>query len=301
MKFLYWNINNQPSPFEDQLKSLINDKIIDVLILSENKLISDDKLINDIGFVPVELKLNNSKSRWVQVFYRKNDDYEITHFNEHTEVDEDDLTNAETDEIKQVNRVQVFKISGKVIDTFFACIHFPSKLYHDDITHLQIVPNYKEKIHSLTLNSKRLFIVGDFNMNPFDYGMVEPQGFFAHNNRELITSDTKTKFGRSNTMYYNPSWTLLGDFVNKSEYKANNRSGGSFYYKEKKSRCLYWHLIDQIIMRHSLIDEFVSEELEIIEDETLKNELIKDKVKGINKVDHFPLKFSFNFKNKDNE
>lgn len=303
MKFLYWNINNQPSPFEDSLKKLITDKEIDVLILSENKLLSDKKILKDTNFVAVELKLNNSKSKWVKVYYKKNDDYKITHHNEHTEVDEDDekMENSIVDTNRQVNRIQVFKISGKIPDTYFACIHFPSKLYHDEITHLQVVPNYKEKIHSLTQNSNRLFIVGDFNMNPFDYGMVEPLGFFAHNNRELITTETQIKHGRNNIIYYNPSWTLLGDFVNKADYKENNRSGGSFFYKEKKSRCLYWHLIDQIIMRKPLIDEFISEDLEIIEEEAIKEEIKKDKIKGVNKIDHFPLKFSFKFKNKDNE
>lgn len=303
MKFLYWNINNMPSPFENSLKKLVTDKEIDVLILSENKLLSDEKILKETNFVSVDLKLNNNIWKWINVYYKKNEDYKITHHSEYTEInaEDDETENSFPKRNKQVNRIQVFKISGKIQDTYFACIHFPSKLYHDEITHLQLIPNYKEKIHSLTLNSNRLFIVGDFNMNPFDYGMVEPLGFFAHNNRELVTTETQFKHGKNNIVYYNPSWTLLGDFVNKSEYKQNSRSGGSFFYKEKKSRCLYWYLIDQIIMRKSLIDEFVSEDLEIIEEDTLKDEIIKEKKKGDNKIDHFPLKFSFEFKNIVNE
>jgi len=232
MKFLYWNINNQPSPFEETLRKLITDNAIDVLVLSENKLIPDDLLLTDTDFLSVPLNQNNKKSKWVKVYYKKNDDYKITHHTEYTELENEDEETLPISN-KKVNRIQIFKISGNIDDTYFACIHFPSKIYHDEITHLQVVPNYKEKIHSLTQNSKRLFIFGDFNMNPFDVGMVEPLGFFAHNNRELITTETQFKHGRQNILYYNPSWSLLGDYINKMNYEDNKRSGGSFFIGKK--------------------------------------------------------------------
>ena len=301
MKFLYWNINNQQIPFEEKLKELLSDKEIDVLILSENRNITDSKLTLDTDLVTVPLFLNNSKLKWINVYYRKNDNYQITHFHEFTEIeyDEDNVTDGlKKGNTRQVNRIQIFKISGNIPDTFFACIHFPSKLFHDEITHLQIVQNYISKIHNATNVADRLFVVGDFNMDPFDYAMVEPKGFNAHNNRDLVVSDTKFKFGSHNILYYNPSWTLLGDFVNKLDYSKHKRTGGSFYFKKKISRSLYWHLIDQIIMRKSLINEFVSEDLEIIENEFIKTEILREPKKDENKIDHFPLKFSFNFKTK---
>ena len=299
MRLIYWNINNQIPPFQDKLKTLIVDKDIDVLILSENKKISDSELTKDTDFISVPLSVNNKKIRWINVYYKKNDNYKITHHTEYTEEEEvESKTGSTKTKKRQVNRVQIFKISGNIPDTYFACIHFPSKLYHDDITHLQIVQNYINKIHNATTDTDRLFIVGDFNMDPFDYAMVEPKGFNAHNNRELVTTDSQLKFGTHNKLYYNPSWTLLGDFVNKMDYTKNKRTGGSFFYKDKVSRNLYWHLIDQIIMRKSIIDEFISDDLEIIENEDLKTELLKVKTKGENKIDHFPLKFSFNLKTK---
>ena len=51
-------------------------------------------------------------------------------------------------------------------------------------------------------------------------------------------------------------------------------------------------------MRKSLINEFVSEDLEIIENEFIKTEILREPKKNENKIDHFPLKFSFNFKTK---
>jgi len=215
LKFLYWNINNKSSPFEDEVRRLVDDNGIDVLILSENENIPASTVLGN-DFNAVDLKLDNGAKKWVQVFYKTSVSYRITHHSEYTEL-EDEGGNG-TVFPKKVNRIQVFKISGGVVDTYLACVHFPSKLHHDEITHLQLVPNYKDKVHSLTQNSKRLFIVGDFNMNPFDYGMVEPTGFYAHNHRELVSVETHKRLGDHRTLYYNPSWTLLGDYINQQTY-----------------------------------------------------------------------------------
>lgn len=290
INFLFWNINNQSASFEDDLSELIKSEGVDVLILAENKNIVPSGSLKNLGYKSVELKLGNKAAKWVQILYKKNEDYEITHHTEYTEVEDDEISGKG----KTVNRIQVFKIKGKVKETYFACIHFPSKLYHDEISHLQIVPFYKEKVETLTLKSDRLFIVGDFNMNPFDLGMVEPSGFYAHNNRNLIESDRHQRHLAMRTLYYNPCWTLLGDYINGNSHSQSNRSGGTFYFEKEKSRKIYWHLIDQIIMRKSLIDEFNSEHLKVLENEELIKEVKGSKEKNKNKIDHFPLKFSFN-------
>ena len=289
INFLYWNIGNKQPPFEFEIKKLINSHEVDVLILVENKNINNDLIKRALSFDAVSLNANNKFAKWVNVYYKLNDEYKIAHHSEYTEIDHDSLPP------KQVNRVQVFKIIGKSsLEIFFSCVHFPSELYHDEISHLQIAPNYKEKIHSLTNNSSKAFIVGDFNMNPFDLGMVEPMGFYAFNNRELVTDDQKLKYGSRRALYYNPCWTLLGDYISKSNYVESKRSGGSFYYGKRASRNIYWHLIDQIIIRKSIIDNFIESELEVIETPEI-SKFLYSTTKILNEIDHFPLKFSFNF------
>lgn len=295
INFLFWNIKNLNPSLEKILSETIRVNNIDVLIFAENLDISDESdFIRTNSFESVTLYLENSTKKWIKVFYKENSNYNICH---HTQFIEYEDANGEIIEnnisARTVNRVQIFKISGSVKETFFACIHFPSKLYHDENTHLQLVPNYKTKIHDYIQNSDRVFVVGDFNMNPFDLGMVEPNGFFAHNNRNLIKNDSRVVHGQNHISYYNPCWTLLGDFINKSDYSNSQRSGGSFYYKQQKSRAYYWHIIDQLIMRKSLINEFCSESLEIIENTNLIEQIQMETNRD---MDHFPLKFSFNFK-----
>lgn len=286
INFLFWNYN-LGNGFN--LKKLLEEFKIDVLILAENSSLNL-KQIFDNDFIAVPLEANNKVHRWIQVFYRNNSQFKISHHTEYTEIEESDkiLKDWEQSATKKVNRIQVFRMNGNIEPTFFACVHFPSKLYHDENTHLQCVPAYKDKVLKLTDHAERLFIVGDFNMNPFDLGMVEPAGFFAYNNKELLENDPILKYNDYRIQFYNPCWALLGDFFLDVDLKIKNRTGGTFYYQPKLSRAYQWHLIDQIILRKALINEFSPSELKVID----------DRFKLDNSIDHYPLKFSFNLKEK---
>jgi len=188
----------------------------------------------------------------------------------------------------------LFEIRSQQTTTLFACIHFPSKLYHDEETHSEIVPVYKNKIHALAGRNKRIFVVGDFNMNPFDKGMVQPTCFNSFHNRLLVNKDTMPHIAGAQRLYYNPCWTLMGDFISARTYDDSKRMGGTQHFLEKKSRKFYWYLIDQIIMAKELINDFISESLVIIEEKYFVDELLKPKIKNIPKLDHLPICFSFN-------
>jgi hypothetical protein len=169
---------------------------------------------------------------------------------------------------------------------------------------MELVPKYKRKVHSVAGKQNRLFIVGDFNMNPFDAGMVQPSCFFTHHNREMIDVDEKKYQTINEKLYYNPCWSLLGDFAADKSYDRGKRTGGSIFFKEQKSKPLHWYLIDQIILRKPLIEEFDSKYLKIVEKDYLVEEVLKPKIKvgGVlqPKLDHLPLRFSFTFKAKNN-
>ncbi len=195
-------------------------------------------------------------------------------------------------------------MSGTIEDTFFAFIHFPSKLHQDEMSQWQVVEPYKRSIHNLT-NNNRVIIVGDFNMNPFDLGMTEPRGFYAQNNISTTKINAHFAHGISEFMYYNPCWTLLGDFYLGHENKALKRQGGSHYFNKQLARNIKWHILDQIIFRKSLFDEFIKEELKIIETDEWVDQLTasfekkkKKKENGEVVLDHLPLQFAFDVKTK---
>ena len=301
VNFLFWNIGGQTSSFEKDLADVATNNEIDVIILAEGGKIIGATLLKN-GYAEVELQLENKTAKWVRVFSKKTDEYKVTHKTQLTEIEEDEEDEEGTDDsnfdfetvkTKVVNRVQLFELNSKEKKTLFACIHFPSKLFHDEHSHSAIAPKYTEKIHSLAKIDDRLFIVGDFNMNPFDIPLVDPLGFYALNNRDLI-DELQSKHPRTKQRYYyNPCWSLLGDFV-ASKSSTTRRLGGTFRFQEQRSRKLHWYLVDQMIMNKALIEDFHSNSLRVIEQKNLVLQLFEKKIKKQPKLDHLPITFSFN-------
>ena len=167
----------------------------------------------------------------------------------------------------------------------------PSKKNLDEISQLQTSHNYKRYIlERAALYNHKVIITGDFNMNPFDAGMVEPMGFFALNNSDFVRNQ-RTFQHSTEMMFYNPCWCLLGDY---HALTKNQKVSGTHFYKDSPSKKLYWHLFDQVIISENMIQQFKHNELEIIEPEELLNELIVKKTvrKSATYSDHLPLKFT---------
>ena len=103
----------------------------------------------------------------------------------------------------------------------------------------------------------RLVVFGDFNMNPYEIGMLDPRsGLGAMITRDLAaihgdrTEDEQSRF-------YNPMWSLMG----RGELEAP----GTFYWNDKSDpENPFWHCIDGVLLRLSLFASFRDEDLRII-------------------------------------
>ncbi|MCK4823091.1 hypothetical protein KA005_45445 [bacterium] len=98
-------------------------------------------------------------------------------------------------------------------------------------------------------------IIGDFNMNPFEKGMVAASAI--HSIPCSLTAKERKRVikGREYSMFYNPMWNLFGD---------NDNKPGTYYYKKASHLVYFWNIFDQVIIRPELIDKFNSKSLEII-------------------------------------
>jgi hypothetical protein len=103
---------------------------------------------------------------------------------------------------------------------------------------------------------RRTILMGDFNMNPFDKGMIDPNiGFGAVMNRDLASrlsagEDTPPRF-------YNPLWARLG--------RRLPEPPGTFYWKNVADPLnTFWHYLDQVLIRPALLDAFEDESLRIL-------------------------------------
>jgi|GEM_PF-2654877 len=86
-------------------------------------------------------------------------------------------------------------------------------------------------------------LLGDFNMRPYDAGMVAPLALHAAACR--VASRKPRKIGGITRPYfYNPCWELLGNW-------GSTRQPGTFYWLDPTDS-VRWHLIDQLLIKPSI-------------------------------------------------
>ncbi len=101
----------------------------------------------------------------------------------------------------------------------------------------------------------RLVVFGDFNMNPYEIGMLDPaSGLGAMITRDLAAAHGG-RTGDEPSRFYNPMWSIMG----------RAEAPGTFYWNDKNDpENPYWHCIDGILLRPSLYASFRDEDLRII-------------------------------------
>ncbi|GAB3307855.1 hypothetical protein [Hymenobacter tenuis] len=206
---------------------------------------------------------------------------------------------GEYDRIVRHSRVRITRLVQMHLNVngqsyLLASVHFPSKKEQDEVSQLQIAHSYKAKLLATAMDipnpyENRIIVVGDFNMNPFDAGMIEPLGFHALGNRDQANLTTLRHYDAT-PIFYNPCWALLGDH---HPTHTDRRTGGSFYYGSSSSRRLFWHLFDQVIVSQKMVDLFKPSSLSLIEIPTLLKEMTSNitREKALY-ADHFPLTFT---------
>ncbi len=142
---------------------------------------------------------------------------------------------------------------------------------------LRAIERTEERFHD-----KRTLIVGDFNMSPFEFSMVS----FSFFNSILFKSQMmkrkpKTIHGVTHDQFYNPMLLVYNDLGDEE------RPRGTFFYEQVPP---VWHCYDQILMKQSLIPEFISESLSIV-GKIGNEELIRGNRPIDTISDHLPIRF----------
>ncbi len=274
IRFLYWNIKNKTNKVVSVLKQLVPN--IDILLLVENSAIADSFIERELGLYKISYKTSFKESKYTPKFYSKFKEGELEHIG--TTISKRLVFTS-----LQINNSEEVLIGG---------IHFPSKLSYGETSQLEIVRSYVQEIEEIeTLkNNNRTLIFGDFNMNPFEAGMVEVSAFNATLS-EIEARKINTKFHyRTYNYFYNPMWSFLGD---RNYLSGERKLPGSFYYNQPP----YWNIYDKVIMRPKVIDIFDFSSLRILD--SIGNEKLVDSSLNIkDKIysDHLPLSFKISLK-----
>lgn len=131
--------------------------------------------------------------------------------------------------------------------------HLSSKLFQKSEDQLMSTPRLSRIIEKSeeTVGHNRTLMVGDFNMDPFEAGMVGAEGLHAVMDRRIALRNSRSVRSERYRFFYNPMWTLLGD-------RADHPTG-SYYYDSGSHVNYFWHIFDQVLLRPELLAGFTPE------------------------------------------
>lgn len=236
---LFWNINK---------KNLLKDIVylchhhnVDVLILAESQLSEVDllPLLNSSESNGLYLALFNYLSVRLSFFFR----YPFQSIRS----------------VADSRDVSIRQISPPIgMSLLLVGLHLPSKLHLDERKQMMHATRVSRIIQDAeaTVGHSRTLVIGDFNMNPFEPGLVAADGFHAVMDQRTARKGSRIVQGEDKPFFYNPMWGLMGD--------SSPGSPGTYYYSRGGYINYFWNTFDQVLLRPALLDFFPQEDLQVI-------------------------------------
>jgi exonuclease III len=134
-------------------------------------------------------------------------------------------------------------------EVLIAGIHLPSKVGGSaDADQASIAAEVVEELNEFedSRRHRNTALVGDFNMHPYDPGMTSVTGVHAQMTRALARKRDRMHRRRPRRRFYNPMWGLFGD--------RTPGPAASYYWRAAVLHNPYWGMLDQLVLRASLID-----------------------------------------------
>lgn len=107
------------------------------------------------------------------------------------------------------------------------------------------------------IGHERSVVLGDFNANPFESPIASATGMNAVLSRTIAQSERRSILDKDYPYFYNPMWNLYGD-------EPFGSAPATFYYRSTDPLEFYWHMLDQVVIRPSLVKMFDFSALRIV-------------------------------------
>jgi exonuclease III len=268
LNFLFWNTNRKP--LIKEIANIAKHNSIDVILLAEHKL-NDAQLLLELNSEQVEYEFQNP-------IFQSNKFRVITKFSTHFIIP-----------IEQENRYVCFKIKVPIGEELLIfLIHLPDKRNNQPESIRSYAGRVARRIKEIELEQSlnNTVVIGDFNMNPSDIGMVDAESFHAIMDSEIVKNESRIVSKEKYYYFYNPMWSLHGDI--------GNNVAGSYFYKNAELVNYHWNVFDQVLLRPSLIDNFEKDSLRFVDSDGEKTLLTKKGIPNDEYSDHLPLIFTLN-------
>lgn len=275
----FWNIGNNTA-LGDVLIDFVKENDIDILLLAERFKSKKNKRKCVADDVVVEF-LKKSKSRLSSNFeVVPNDDFRVAVLS-NLDLSVFNLKSS----LFTSSRWSAFHINiPGIIQLNLFPVHFYSKVNWPEFSLALECVNFARDIVKVEdeTNCTNSILIGDFNMSPFEQGLVASNGINALQDLEYVFSKKKGREidGSHYRYFYNPMWNFLGD---------NSTPYGTIYHRVAGHVSHEWHLYDQVILRPELKNYLKKNSVKIIT-EILGQSLLKQFNRPNDEMsDHLPI------------
>jgi hypothetical protein len=175
-------------------------------------------------------------------------------------------------------------------EVLLAAVHLPSKLYWSSESQAFECTELAQRIAAEEdrAGHQRTVLVGDFNMNPFESGIVAAGGLNSVMSRRIAARAVRTVQGREYRFFYNPMWSRFGD--------ATGDTAGSYFYDSAEHVSYFWNLFDQVLVRPELAKSFDTNQVRILTSAGARS-LVRPngRPNDADYSDHLPIIFELTF------
>ena len=179
------------------------------------------------------------------------------------------------------DKVSIREVRPPLGDPVLVCaIHASSRISRDLAELNVLIPRAAAAVFSAEaqVGHDRTVVCGDFNLSPYDEGLVSSESFHAVMSRATARRGQRVVYERPRKFFYNPMWRLLAE---------DDEVCGTYYFGSNSPLEHFWYCMDQMLFRPSLLDHLPKVPVKIIKT-TANHNLI-----GLNGrpslSDHLPL------------
>jgi hypothetical protein len=266
--FLFWNINRKP--LAEAVAELAQERGIDIVMLAECA-IDPTAALWALNRHSSEFRFSSSASHAMSIFTRFSSELLTPAF--------------------ESNRITIRRLElPDRLKLLLVGVHLPSKLHLSEASQAFECTNLANRIigEEDRVNHRRTVVVGDFNMNPFEPGMIAGTGLNSVMSRNVAERGQRTIQGGDYRFFYNPMWSHFGD--------ARSSTAGSYFHDNGQHVNYFWNMFDQLLLRPELAQHFDPNSLAIVTS-VRRQSLVRENGRpdGSGFSDHLPIVFELEF------
>ncbi|MCI9545944.1 MAG: endonuclease/exonuclease/phosphatase [Lachnospiraceae bacterium] len=168
-------------------------------------------------------------------------------------------------------------------ELILCCVHLVTDLHGDrSDERLAIIQRIMHDIEMIEneIKSQKTIIIGDINEMPYSRGCLNANGFHGLPTLDVGDKSTRKVNGVAYRKFYNPMWSLMGDF---------SYPPGTYYKNQAKLHSPMWYMHDQVILSKDILRLFNKDSLQIITSCSGADFMDKNRHPNKKISDHFPI------------